>query len=127
MKTGDFYKKISLLTILLILISAGLSQVNIFQNTFYFSLTSIGIFFAFTVVVYHLAAKTVDSPNKNLYSTVAFSSIIVKLIMMMAVLFIYKSMAHPVSRFHFLPFILIYLVFTAFETLVLMKLAKPST
>ncbi len=125
MKPADFYKKIGLLFVSLLVLVAGLSRIHLFQDTFYFSAATILLFLIFTIGVYHLAAKAVHSPNKNLYSTVAISSIIVKLILMLAMLFTYQAIAQPTSRLFLVPFIFIYLVFTAFETSVLMKLAKP--
>ena len=125
MKPANFYKKIGFLIVGLLILTAGLSQISIFQNTFYFSVATISIFLIFTVGVYHLASRSLDSPNKNQYFTVAISSIIVKMLMVLAILFFYKAIAQPISCLFLIPFIFIYLAFTVFETSVLMKLAKP--
>jgi len=126
MKTFVFYKKISILTGCLLIFLTVLAQFSPFQNTFYFSIISTLVFFIFTSSVYHIGLRVVDSPNKNLFSGVAITSIIVKLILILGFLFTYQAVEGPISKHYLFPFILIYLVYTVFETMVMMRLAKPT-
>ena len=124
MTSGDFYKKISLLTGCLLISLAAISQLSPFQGTLYFSIGATFLFVVFTILVYHIGSKSVESPDKNMFFGVAISSIFLKLIMTLAILFSYQMVAKPSSKLYLLPFLLIYLVYTVFETSVLMKLAK---
>jgi len=121
-----FYKKISILTGCLLIFLAVLAQFSPFQNTLYFSIISTLVFFIFTISVYHIGLKVVDNPNKNLFSGVAITSIIIKLILILGFLFTYQAIKGPIAKHYLLPFILIYLVYTVFETMVMMRLAKPT-
>ena len=124
MTSGDFYKKISLLTGCLLISLAAISQLSPFQETLYFSIGATLIFVVFTIAIYHIGSKSVESPDKNMFFGVAISSIFLKLIMTLAILFSYQMVFKPSSKLYLLPFLLIYLVYTVFETSVLMKLAK---
>lgn len=126
MNTIVFYKKISILTGCLLVFLIALSQVSPFQDTLYFSVSSTIVFFIFTVLVYHIGLRAVDSPNKNLFTGVAITSIFMKLVLILAFLFTYQAVVEPTSKHYLFPFILLYLVYTIFETSVMMRLSKPS-
>jgi len=126
MNTAVFYKKISILTGCLLVFLIALSQFSPFQDTLFFSVTSTLVFFIFTITVYHIGLRAIDNPQKNLFTGVAISSIFMKLVLILAFLFTYQAVVEPTSKQYLFPFVLIYLVYTIFETMVMMRLAKPS-
>lgn len=126
MNTTVFYKKISILSGCLLVFLVALSQLSSFQDTLYFSISSTFIFVVFTIIVYHIGLRAVSKPNKNLFTGVAIISIFMKLVFILAFLFTYQGMVGPTSKHYLFPFILIYLVFTIFETIVMMQLSKPT-
>ncbi len=126
MNTTVFYKKISILSGCLLIFLIALSQFSPFQDTLYFSISSTFVFVIFTILVFHIGLRAVDSPNKNLFTGVAISSIFMKLVFILAFLFTYQAVVEPTSKHYLFPFILIYLVYTIFETMVMMRLSKVS-
>ncbi len=126
MNTTVFYKKISILSGCLLIFLIALSQFSPFQGTLYFSISSTFVFVIFTILVFHIGLRVVGSPNKNLFTGVAISSIFMKLVFILAFLFTYQAVVEPTSKYYLFPFILIYLVYTIFETSVMMQLSKAS-
>ena len=126
MNTTVFYKKISILSGCLLIFLIALSQFSSFQDTLYFSVSSTVVFFIFTILVFHIGLRATKSPNKNLFTGVAISSIFMKLVFILIFLFTYQAVVEPTSKHYLFPFILIYLVYTIFETMVMMRLSKPS-
>lgn len=125
MTTTDFYKRLIGLSAILLIALIGLSRFSLFEDTLTFSVVSLFIFILFTVFIFHLGAKSAESSNKNEFTGVAILAIFGKLVMVLAILFTYQSVVEPTSKMHVFPFLLIYLIFTIFETGVMMRLAKP--
>lgn len=120
----QFNKALGILTLASVVISLILSQFELFKDTLGFSITSILLFAAMTMLLFFMGLKTVHSPNKNLFQLVAMGSIFVKVILIMAILFSYRTLYGQESKSHLFIFLSLYIAYTIFETAALMKLSK---
>ena len=77
---------------------------------------SIGLFFA--------GASTAKSSSKMAFNNVISLSVFGKMVVSLAALFIYKSVAKPENTWFVLIFLLVYIVYTVFEVMFMTKLAK---
>ncbi len=121
----QFNKRLIIVTLGLIAISFILSWLEPFQNTLGFSIATTLFFAGFTIGLFYLGTSTANSPNKNLFMGVAIGSIFLKLVLTILILYSYKVIFEPEGGNHVFLFLIIYLVYTVFETSVLMKLSKP--
>jgi len=126
MNSSVFYKQISILSGCLFVFLALLSMISAFKDTLPFSIGVAMLFAVFTIAVFHLGMRTINSADKNSFMMIAISSIFLKLVFSLMILFSYQLAFEPPTKLYLLPFLIIYLAYTALETTVLMKLAKSS-
>lgn len=85
---------------------------------------SILCFTLISVAAYFLGLKTAHSPNRHDFSNVFLIITTFKLLFCSLVVWLYKVLAAPEGRLFVLPFLLIYLIFTIFESHWLVRLGK---
>lgn len=85
---------------------------------------SILCFTLISIAAYALGLKTANSTNRNDFSNVFLVITTFKLLFCSLVVWIYKLLTEPEGRLFVLPFLLIYLVFTIFESYLLVRLGK---
>jgi len=85
---------------------------------------SLGIFFFLTVLLYFAGRRAAGSTNKNDFTSVVMAFTLGKLLLIIAAIFGYSQLARPETNFFILPFFSMYLIYTIFETYVMMKLGK---
>jgi hypothetical protein len=73
-----------------------------------------------------MARKGVDSRAGEFFLYIIVVNVFIKLIASFAIIFIYAKTAQPQDKFFVIPFLIIYLAFTVFETWFLSKMAKDS-
>jgi len=83
----------------------------------------IGLFFfcSVSILMYFLGKKAMRSDNKYQYIRLVLINMMTKVFMSFIIVGIYYKLAHPNSKFFILPFLVIYLVFTVFETHFMIK------
>ncbi len=96
----------------------------VFSEGFVFSIVSLAFFALFSLGAYLLSVKAAMSKNKNMFISLVMAYTFVKLFLTLAIVLIYKKVADPEGMFFLIPFFIIYIVFTAFETFFLMNLTK---
>ena len=85
---------------------------------------SLLFFILLSVIVYHLGAIMVNNRNKNDFSRLVLGFTGFKMMFSVALVFIYQSIAEPTSRWFVIPFLIIYILYTIFETYFLMRLGR---
>jgi len=77
--------------------------------------------------MYYAGRKAAFSDNKHDFTNVSLGVTIGKIFI--AILFIlgYNQLMQPDSRFFIIPFFLMYLIYTIFETYIMMKLGRLNT
>ncbi len=90
------------------------------------NIIAIAIFALISLGIYFLSIKATQSSNKNQFLNVVIMNIFIKLIVSFIAIIAFVQMNAPTDKLYVLPFMVVYLIFTIFETYFLMKTAKPN-
>ncbi|MEZ4961673.1 MAG: hypothetical protein R2830_17725 [Saprospiraceae bacterium] len=88
------------------------------------SFFSLAFFAGITVVMYLMAVKAAVSKDKNAFTRLIMVFTFVKLFLSITIIIAYTKVVQPTGKYFILPFFLVYLVFTIFETMFMTKLGK---
>lgn len=107
-----------------LLIAFGFQQFLFSENHFPFLIFEIGLFIVSAFLVHQLAISATKSENKYVFSRLTMANTFIKLFVVVGLVVIYKEVLKPADIQFVYPFLLIYVLFTVFETKFLMKLAR---
>jgi hypothetical protein len=122
-----FYLQLALVTLIAAATAYGINTFPQFADVQPIAWISLGIFVLLSVVMYYAGRKAAFSDNKHDFTNVSLGVTIGKIFI--AILFIlgYNQLMQPDSRFFIIPFFLMYLIYTIFETYIMMKLGRLNT
>lgn len=89
-----------------------------------FSIASVLFFAVVCTALYFAGKNAAGSKNKYAFTNLVSVSVFGKMVLAMAVLFLYQQSAKPVNQWFVGIFLWCYLVYTAFEVWFMTKLAK---
>jgi hypothetical protein len=126
MNARHFWTLLTVTTCLALLIHLSLQPVStIFRQNHTVIWWSIGLFIPLSIGQYYLAKRAAVSENKSLFHNLIIASVFFKMFLSVIILVIYRKLMQPDSGRFVLPFLLVYFIFTIFETYFMVKLAKP--
>lgn len=123
MRENKFYITLSAIVLILYLVLYLMHQLKQFSPYFLISMTSLGVFTAFNIIVYNLAKVYSKQSSDKKYLGLIYMNFLAKLILVLIITVVFYFYYKKPPGFFVLPFILIYIVFTTFETWVLNKMA----
>ena len=127
MSRRTFFTQLILITVLLVLVLLGLQMVPAFQHSNTLSWIGLAFFFVISIAMYFIGYKAALSDNKNTFTNVIMGFTMGKLILSITLILVFNKLAMPTGKLYILPFFLIYIVFTIFETMFMMKLGRMKT
>lgn len=77
-----------------------------------------------TLAMFFVGGMTAKSTNKNLFTTIVLGFTFGKIFLSLFVVLGYYQIAQPTSKIFLLPFFIVYLIFTIFETYLMMQIGK---
>jgi len=89
-----------------------------------FFYTSLLFFIVYATTIYFVGNFSVGSKVKNLFVYLVLYNVFLKLAFAFVIVFIYVKQFAPQSKSFLIPFLLVYLIFTACETYILDKQAR---
>jgi len=119
-----FMKEFVIFLIILSLILFGLHKHHLFSAHSILSIWSLVGFTIMTVLIFILGQNFSRSKNKFLYNNLIVMNFILKLMVSILVVYVFVKQYDPEGKLYLIPFVLIYLAFTVFETYFMMKQAK---
>lgn len=124
MNTAIFIK--SLLGAIVVSAVAYFGLISVFPNFTYTDLTVIAIimFTAISVLIFFLASNAIKSENKYSFLNIVVMNLFMKIMLSFVVVVTYVKMTEPENKWYLIPFTMVYLIFTIFETYFLSKAAK---
>lgn len=127
MTVKAFYLQLAIVTLIAAATAFGINTFPQFADVQPIAWISLGIFVLLSVVMYYAGRKAAFSDNKHDFTNVSLGVTIGKIFI--AILFIlgYNQLMQPDSRFFIIPFFLMYLIYTIFETYIMMKLGRLNT
>lgn len=126
MKTSRFFRLLLYVTGVTLAWSLIVSQFGSSEQTMLIYVISVSCFFLFSVLIYFYAYNTSKSDQLYSFNNVVSASFIIKLIMSICTLLLFQKFQKPQGNSYVLHFIIVYLIYTAYEVYFLTKLAKSS-
>lgn len=112
---------VSLFAFLLLFLLNLVPQFRTFQIFSYISCVG---FILFSGMMYFLAERAARSADKNLFLQQVLLTTFMKMALCIFIIVGYFKLAAPETKMYAIPFLMIYLVFTIFETYFMMKLSN---
>ena len=119
-----FFTQLLLLTALTGGILFFLQIFTIFHPGKWLGITGLAFFALLSLSMYHFAAKAAISKDKNAFTRLIMVFTFVKLLLSVSIVVVYSKTIQPEGKFFILPFFLVYLIYTIFETGFMTKLGK---
>jgi hypothetical protein len=127
MSVQAFFAQLAIVTLLAAAAAYGINTFPQFAGVQPIAWISLGIFVLLSVVMFYAGRNAAFSENKHSFTNVSLGVTIGNIFI--AILFIlgYDQLMQPESRFFIIPFFLMYLIYTIFETYIMMKLGQLGT
>lgn len=109
------------------LLTFGLHLIPRLSPDWPLSIIAIVLFFLLCIGIFFFGKRTAASKNKFAFNNVVMGITIFKMFLSGGLIAAYALLAKPVDKIFVLPFFLIYILFTAYEVYVLVKLARITT
>lgn len=101
-----------------------LLQLELFTNFTLFSWICLAFFSITNLLLFFVAKKAAQSPNKNTFTNILMGFTFVKLIISGVLVVFYNQFADPESKFFLIPFFGLYMWYTAYEVIFLMEIGN---
>lgn len=85
---------------------------------------SLGIFIPLSIGMFLGGQRAAKSTDKYFFSNLIMPFTFIKMLVAVVGLVVYKKIFHPETKYFLLPFFVVYMVFTIFETFFMVKLAN---
>lgn len=89
-----------------------------------FAIATVGLFVLICTGLYFAGRSAVRSSSKLAFNNIVSASVFGKMLVAVAVLFVYQQVTKPANEWFVGVFLLVYVVYTAFEVWFMTKLAK---
>lgn len=121
----NFFRQLTIYAIMGLGVIWGLNFIGqVFRVHQLLSWISWCFFVVICVIAYWLGLKAYSSHNKNDFTNLFIVLITAKMFFSLFTILIYKILAEPENKLFVLPFLIMYLIFTFFESHVLIKIGK---
>lgn len=124
MNLKRFIQEFIIFLIVLSLILFGLHKHHLFSAHTILSIWSLIGFTIMTILIFALGQNFSRSKNKYLYNNLIVMNFLLKLMVSILVVYVFVKQYDPEGKLYLIPFVIIYLAFTIFETYFMMKQAK---
>ena len=124
MSHRNFFIQIGLVSIGTVGLLFFLHQSEHFQAYSTFSYASLIGFILLSIGMYFLSLRAAKSRDKNLFLQQVLATTFMKMLLCIVIIVGYFKFAEPPSKMYAIPFLIIYLIFTIFETYFMMKLSN---
>jgi Zn-dependent protease len=124
MTNRQFASQLALVSLLSLLALFGLFQVPKLDGYQWLGWISWGIFIMLSVLMYYFGKQSAHSTNKHTFTNTVMGFTVGKMILAVLLIVAYLQLAEPTDKLFIIPFFVVYFIFTAFETYVMMKLGR---
>ncbi|MCR9290789.1 MAG: hypothetical protein NXI23_25740 [Bacteroidetes bacterium] len=124
MTNRQFYVQLGSLTIAIFILMAGLHFIPVLKPYWDITIGSIILFIVISVLIWHVGQNAALSDNKNIFTSLILGFIFGKMFLCVIFVLIYSKTVLPETKYFLVPFFIIYLAYTVFETMILTKLAR---
>lgn len=119
-----FFRQLSIITLLTAAVLFALNQWSVLSPYQEFSWISLAFFVLLTLSMYVVGTLTAKSKSTAAFTGTILGFTFGKMLFSVVIVIVYFQYVRPSTRAFVIPFFLVYLVYTAFETSFMMKLGK---
>jgi len=122
-----FVRNLLVFLAFLVLVLVFLHSFESQSDTAILSIMTVVLFTILSIVLYIALRISVKSTNKQLFISYTILNMIIRMVISIGLLLMYREIYKPVDGKFVLPFLVIYILFTIFETSFMLKIAdeKP--
>lgn len=124
MTLKKFWQSLGGLSLLALLLTAGLHAFPKLSAHWPLSALSILLFTGLSILIFFLGKRAATATNKHLFTNLVMGFTLVKMLFSGFIVVAYTLLAEPENKLFVLPFFLIYSLYTGFEVYVMVKLAR---
>ena len=126
MNLQNFYTQLTIVTVFTAIILFLLNQATALQPYQMFSWICLVFFLLLTLIMYYFGERASKSKNKNDFTNTVIGFMAGKMMLAGIIIVMYSKLVEPVSKIFILPFFVVYIIFTTFETYFMMKVGKEN-
>ncbi|MEL6924788.1 MAG: hypothetical protein AAFO94_12145 [Bacteroidota bacterium] len=112
---------ISVGTMLLLVLFQQMADVRSYPN---FAWLCLGFFIVFSIVMYFFGWRTSLSSDRNAFTRTIIGFMGLKMFFSVLLVATYVKLVEPDSKYFLIPFFIVYLIFTVFETYFMSRLGR---
>lgn len=129
MSSTSFYKQLLFISLPTTVAMILVHQLPILKPHMGIGFASLAFFIALSISMFYAGKAAASSPNKNAFTNAFLIFLMLKLFLCASLSIGYLKIAKPDTKLFVLPFFALYIIYTTFEVLFLIKLgqiqAKP--
>lgn len=118
-----FFTQLGFVSLGIIILIFALNLVPIFQTFQSLTWISFIFFLSLSVLMYFIGHTSANSSNKNSFLQIVMATTFLKMFLCVGLVIVYHMITKPESNMFVVPLLLIYIIFTIFETYFMMKLS----
>ena len=126
MSWHSFSKELSIVSVLIFILGILFSGIGKNQPILWIYILGMATFVLISLIIFLYAYNTSSSDNLFSFNNVVVASFIFKLLLSIVVIMLYERTFQVKGKVHLFHFILVYLIYTAYEVYFLTKLARSS-
>ena len=124
MTNQQFATQLGVVSIISLLALVGLFQVPKLSPYQWLGWISWGLFIGLSALMFYFGKQSALSENKHTFTNTVMGFTVGKMILAVLLIVAYLQLAEPADKLFIIPFFMVYFIFTAFETYVMMKLGR---
>jgi hypothetical protein len=122
-KDNPFWKYFVFISLVVVLFLVIIYQFESFKQDILLSIAGFLYMEIATAGFYLLSLKALKSTNKMAFIQLVMFNVIFKIVGFMIITAIYFKLVHPAQKFFVIPFLIIYFIYTIFETIFIYNLS----
>ena len=123
----NFYTQLLLVTLLAIVMIALIGMVPALSAFTDLSWVTCAFFIVVCIIMFFFGYRAAHSDSKYAFSNIIFGFMMGKMMLTIGLVMGYNTFMQPSTKLFLVPFFMVYLIYTIFETYFMMKLSKMNT
>ena len=125
MNSGKFYSQLALVSVVMLGVLFGMKFIKPLAPYFWLSIFIWAFFIFYSVLMYVVGSLSLKNENQKSFTSLVIGFTFGKMLLAVLIIIVYSQGYNPESQLYVVPFFLIYIVYTIFETSFMMRLGNP--
>jgi hypothetical protein len=124
MKNNPFWKYLGFLSIVTAIVLVIVYQIDVFKPDILLSILGLVFMASSAAGLYIASKKAIASTNKMAFIQLVMGNVVFKLVFILGIVATYFKLVKPETKLFVVPFMIIYFIFTIFETIFIYKISN---